>query len=85
LTTVNTYGMDPDEITLGSTVFYFVPKSTCKLNVPSDTKVLYAAAAQWKDFKNKTEMIASSTTGLSGKNKGRHSDVTTGYLAALKE
>jgi hypothetical protein len=85
LTSVNTYGTDPDEITLGSVVFYFVPTSTCNLYVPSETKALYTAAAQWKDFTNKAEMISTSTATLSGKSTDAHPDLLTDYVVVMKK
>ncbi len=61
LTKINAYGSKPSNITLGYCVFSIAdgnsnpPPSSCKLVVPTGTQSLYAAADQWKDFKNKTE------------------------------
>lgn len=43
---------DPSEVALGLLVFNNVQKNNCKLFVPIGCKQLYAAADQWKDFKN---------------------------------
>lgn len=48
LTEIHIKASNPSAINLGSNVFYL--SSTCKLYVPKGSKVLYAAADQWKDF-----------------------------------
>ncbi len=42
----------PANVTMGSYVFYDVPKTTCHLHVPQGTAQKYRAASQWKDFYN---------------------------------
>ena len=46
----------PVDLSSSSSVFAGVNKSTCQLIVPYGSKTLYAAADQWKDFLNITEM-----------------------------
>lgn len=66
-------------------VFYGVDKSTCTLYVPSETKSLYEASTQWKDFKNITEFIEQTSKTVSvtaGKlydslNESEREDLTT--------
>ena len=50
----------PLNLSNSQNVFYNVNTSTCKLNVPFNTKSLYAAASQWKNFTN----IIESTVGF---------------------
>ena len=52
-------------VSMGSDVFYSVPKSTCKLKVPIGTATAYRSANQWKDFSNINEVILmpNSTVG----------------------
>ncbi|MBP1638798.1 MAG: cell surface protein [Bacteroidetes bacterium] len=50
LTAIHVNNTNPSTITLGNDAFYV--SSTCKLYVPSGSKSLYAAAAQWKNFSN---------------------------------
>ena len=52
LTSVTSANPDPSKITLGSSVFYNFPTSSCSLYVPIGSKSAYAAADQWKDFGN---------------------------------
>jgi hypothetical protein len=53
LTAIHIKSTNPSSITLGTGVFYV--SSACKLYVPSGSKSLYAAAAQWKAFSNIVE------------------------------
>ncbi|KAF0193916.1 MAG: hypothetical protein FD166_3628, partial [Bacteroidetes bacterium] len=46
----------PVDLSSSSSVFAGVDKTTCKLYVPYESKVLYAVADQWKDFLNIIEM-----------------------------
>jgi hypothetical protein len=51
------YSLASSPITPGSSgVFSYVSKATCVLYVPSGSKTLYQATAQWKDFTNIIEM-----------------------------
>jgi hypothetical protein len=61
-------------------VFYNVDKSMCKLYVPSGTASLYAAADQWKDFKNIVEM---SKNQLPLANAGIDQSANEGALVIL--
>jgi len=49
---------NPDNVTLGTTVFKNIAVTTCKLKVPAGTVNVYKAAAQWKDFLNIEEYIS---------------------------
>ena len=54
------YSLAPVPISLSDyDVFYSVNKSTCLLYVPSGSKALYQAAAQWKDFTNIIEITTA--------------------------
>lgn len=44
--------VDLSSVGMSSDVFYNIDKTKCVLYVPYQTKVLYAAAIQWKDFVN---------------------------------
>lgn len=46
----------PANVTMGSSVFYNVPISTCVLDVPIGTIGSYKSANQWKDFTHIVEM-----------------------------
>ena len=52
----------PVDLSSSENVFGGVNKTTCKLYVPYEAKVLYAAADQWKDFLNITEMAFRFST-----------------------
>jgi hypothetical protein len=56
LSSITTYAPIPVDLGLGSGVFFGVNTSSCVLNVPYQATSLYAAADQWKDFTNTTEM-----------------------------
>ncbi len=62
LTRINAYGNNPSGITLGTTVFSGIPKTSCSLFVPVTKKSLYAVAAQWKDFITISEGIPTTVT-----------------------
>ncbi|MFZ4725069.1 MAG: leucine-rich repeat protein [Paludibacter sp.] len=47
--------VDLSSVGMSSDVFYNIDKTNCILYVPYQTKVLYAAAIQWKDFLNIVE------------------------------
>jgi len=55
LKSIDTYSLAPVDLTSGQGVFNDINKTTCILNVPYGTKLLYAAANQWKDFVNIVE------------------------------
>lgn len=70
LNSITANWLTPIDLKKVEEVFYNVDKSTCKLYVPYGTASLYAAANQWKDFKNIVEMpnqspIANTGTDLS--------------------
>ena len=50
------YGYTPIDLTDAASVFHEVNKTVCKLYVPYGSSRLYAAAAEWKDFKIIVEM-----------------------------
>ena len=52
LKNIYSYIEDPANVTMGSDVFYSVPKTTCILWVPKGCVQKYRAADQWKDFSN---------------------------------
>ena len=52
LTSINCRIKNPHNVTLGSSVFYDVNKSDCRLKVPASSVDLYKEADQWKDFVN---------------------------------
>jgi hypothetical protein len=60
LTSIYAYPATPVNLTSYVGVFLNVNKTTCKLFVPYGTKVLYAAAEQWKDF---TTILEIPTAG----------------------
>ncbi|MTK52459.1 leucine-rich repeat protein [Paludibacter sp.] len=55
LTSLYVSNISPSNITLGSSVFWRVSTTSCTLYVPTGSKMLYAAADQWKDFVNLVE------------------------------
>lgn len=57
----------PVNLSSPSYVFYNVNKTTCILYVPTGSKTLYQAAAQWKDFTNIIEMTTAVPTLLDSK------------------
>jgi len=46
----------PPDLTYSYSVFYKIDKTICTLNVPFDSKELYAKAIRWADFINVVEM-----------------------------
>lgn len=50
------YVNNPMPPSVGSSLFWYVDMSTCKLYVPIGSKEAYAAADEWKDFMNIEEM-----------------------------
>ena len=54
---------EPANVTMGSSVFYSVPKTTCNLHVPQGAAQKYRAASQWKDF---TNIVADLSDGVTG-------------------
>jgi len=64
LSSIYSYPISPvdlSSISLSSNVFYNVNTSTCMLYVPTNSKALYQAAIQWKDFTNIIEMPTTYT------------------------
>jgi len=75
LTSIYANNIDPGKITLGSSIFYSVPTSTCTLYVPTGSKTLYAAIDQWKAFsiveqENIYSIFANSSLAAGGKVEG---------------
>jgi hypothetical protein len=50
LSVLYVYPQTPVDLSLSEKVFDFVPKSTCRLMIPSASKSTYATANRWKDF-----------------------------------
>ncbi len=70
----------PSKVKLGNSVFNYISKSTCYLNVPSGSVSLYKKAAQWKDFEHIVPIVEGDVNGddlVSG------SDVTALYNLLL--
>jgi hypothetical protein len=53
---INVYNKVPIDLSLSTSVFYFVDKENCILSVPFGSKALYQVADQWKDFTHIVEM-----------------------------
>lgn len=60
LTSIKVTTATPSNITLGSTVFENVNKTSCTLYVPTGSKTAYKAAEQWKDFTNIVEYTSTA-------------------------
>lgn len=60
LTSIIVNRSTPVDLSAASDIFTGVNVNTCKLIVPYQSKALYAAAAQWKEFKN----IEEATSGF---------------------
>ena len=56
---------NPNNVTLGSSVFYNVNKSNCTLTVPVASYDLYKNANQWKDFLNIVRDVLVTSISLS--------------------
>ena len=56
LTSINSYPVNPPDLRNSGVVFANIDLNKCILYVPYGSKALYAAAEQWKDFKNIVEM-----------------------------
>lgn len=56
LNSIYVSGVKPIDLSHSLYVFSSIDKTSCTLYVPSGTKSLYAAAVQWKDFKNIVEV-----------------------------
>ncbi len=52
LLSITANALTPVDLSNSSSVFYGVDKTLCSLNVPFQSKALYAVASQWKDFTN---------------------------------
>lgn len=61
LTSIYASAISPLDLSMSGSVFAYVGKITCKLYVPSGSRILYQAAVQWKDF---TNIIEVTTTAL---------------------
>ncbi|MEI6754490.1 MAG: leucine-rich repeat protein [Paludibacter sp.] len=59
LTSIYANATKPIDLSTLTYVFDGVDKTTCTLYVPADSKALYQAAPQWKDFLNILEMVSS--------------------------
>jgi len=59
LNAIYSYSFSPVDLTSIQSVFYNVNKTTCVLYVPTGTKSLYQAAAQWQDFLTITDNLSS--------------------------
>ena len=62
LTDIYCYIVEP--LTIVSSVFYDVPKNTCKLHVPIGSKKKYKAANVWKEFLNIVEFDATGIVSI---------------------
>ena len=60
LTSINANSSYPVDLSAVSGVFLNINKTTCVLNVPYNSKTLYAASSQWSDFTN----IVANTQGF---------------------
>ncbi len=60
LTIIVSHIVNPNDVALGSEVFYNVNKSQCVLAVPSGSVSLYEATDQWNSFKIKEEVLATA-------------------------
>ncbi|MBQ2165046.1 MAG: leucine-rich repeat protein [Muribaculaceae bacterium] len=56
LTSIKSKVLNPDKVSMYSSVFYKVDKSNCTLYVPQGTKDVYQATPQWSDFVNIVEV-----------------------------
>lgn len=56
LRSINANSGIPVDLSASDSVFKYVDKNNCTLNVPAGSKALYQAANQWKDFVNIMEM-----------------------------
>jgi hypothetical protein len=63
LASINAYPPVPVNLVSSSGVFSGVNKGTCVLNVPFESKTLYSAANQWKDFTNIIELPGFRLSG----------------------
>ena len=76
----------PLDLTFSNEVFYGINKATCKLYVPYDTKSMYAAAFQWKDFTNIIESpvvfkLSTNSVSLSAEDGSQVSVEITANIA----
>ena len=56
LTSIKSKILNPDKVSMYSSVFYKVDKSNCTLYVPQGTKDVYQTTWQWSDFVNIVEV-----------------------------
>ena len=61
---INCRIIDPSSVTLGSTVFKYVPKTTCMLHVPVGSAAAYQAADQWNAFTIVDDLIVPSLADI---------------------
>ena len=73
--------MTPSRVTMGTNAFYSVPTSTCALYVPTGSKLLYAAADQWKDFTNIVEVPLYAITTSANISTGGNVNGVGNYLS----
>jgi hypothetical protein len=64
LNTINSFAETPADLTSKTSVFLGVNKLLCTLHVPTGSKSLYQAAAQWSDFYNIVEDLPSAAATL---------------------
>ena len=78
LTSIKSKVLNPDKVSMYSSVFYEVDKSNCTLYVPQSTKGVYQATPQWSAFVNIVEVpFASGDVNYDDECTG--SDVTALY------
>lgn len=80
LKTIQIYASNPGTISLGSTAFYQVPTSNCRLNVPTGCKEVYSTAAQWMSFNTITEGLPSIVRTESISKLSSASPIIKGYI-----
>ena len=56
LTSIKSKVLNPDKVSMYSSVFYKVAKSNCTLYVPQGTRGVYQTTPQWSDFVNIVEV-----------------------------
>jgi hypothetical protein len=69
LNSIFAFPLLPVDLNSSLGVFSDVNKNTCTLYVPYGSKIVYQAAAQWKDFKNIVELPNQAPVANSGTNQ----------------
>ena len=64
LMSIKTNNIVPIDLSSSIAVFYGVNKTSCTLNVPKGSKLIYQMAAQWKDFENIVEKLSTNITSI---------------------